>query len=258
MERKTALITGASSGLGYEFAHIYAQYGYDIVVVARSEGKLYQLKAELESRYHMKVWVFAQDLSKPDAAYEIFDFTMENNIDIEILVNNAGFGDYGNFTEFDMQKQHELLQVNIMALVELTRYFLPLMLRRKSGRVINLSSVAAFCAGPKMSLYYASKAFVRSFSEAVAEEVRGSGVSVLALCPGPTATGFEKAADMKGSKMFRFMKPKTAKEVAQAGYRASCKGKTLKYYGTMVKAMNIGARLLPRTVSRTFARMINE
>lgn len=144
-----------------------------------------------------------------------------------------------------------------MALVELTRYFLPLMLRRKSGRVINLSSVAAFCAGPKMSLYYASKAFVRSFSEAVAEEIRGSGVSVLALCPGPTATGFEKAADMKGSKMFRFIKPKTAKEVAQAGYRASSKGKTLKYYGTTVKAMNIGARLLPRTVSRTFARMIN-
>lgn len=211
MERKTALITGASRGLGYEFAHIYAQHGYDIVVVARSAGKLYQLKAELESRYHMKVWVFAQDLSKPDAAYEIFDFTMENDIDIEILVNNAGFGDYGNFTEFDMQKQHELLQVNIMALVELTRYFLPLMLRRKSGRVINLSSVAAFCAGPKMSLYYASKAFVRSFSEAVAE----------------------------------------------AGYRSSCKGKTLKYYGITVKAMNIGARLLPRTVSRTFARMIN-
>lgn len=212
MDRKTALITGASRGLGYEFAHIYAQHGYDIVVVARSAGKLYQLKAELESRYHMKVWVFAQDLSKPDAAYEIFDFTMENDIDIEILVNNAGFGDYGNFTEFDMQKQHELLQVNIMALVELTRYFLPLMLRRKSGRVINLSSVAAFCAGPKMSLYYASKAFVRSFSEAVAE----------------------------------------------AGYRSSCKGKTLKYYGITVKAMNIGARLLPRTVSRTFARKINE
>lgn len=257
MDRKTALITGASSGLGYEFAQIYAQHGYDLVVVARSEGKLFQLKKQLEDKYRVKVWVFAQDLSKSDAAYEVFDFTMQNNIDIEILVNNAGFGDYGNFAEFGISRQQELLQVNIVSLVELTRYFLLLMLKRKSGQIINMSSVAAFCAGPKMSLYYASKAFVRSFSEAVAEEVKGSGVSVLALCPGPTATGFEKAADMKGSKMFRFMKPKTAKQVAMAGYKAACKGKTLRYYGTSVKIMNIGSRIVPRAVSRKFARMIN-
>lgn len=248
---------GASSGLGYEFAQIYAQHGYDLVVVARSEGKLFQLKKKLEEQYRIKVWVFAQDLSKQNAAYEVFDFTIQNNIDIEILVNNAGFGDYGNFAEFGISRQQELLQVNIVSLVELTRYFLPLMLKRKSGQIINMSSVAAFCAGPKMSLYYASKAFVRSFSEAVAEEVKDSGVSVLALCPGPTATGFEKAADMKVSKMFRFMKPKTAKQVAMAGYKSSCKGRTLCYYGASVKMMNIGSRIVPRSVSRKFARMIN-
>lgn len=147
-----------------------------------------------------------------------------------------------------------MLQVNIVSLVELTRYFLLLMLKRKSGRILNVSSVAAICAGPKMSLCYASKAFVRSFSEEVAEEVKGSGVRVLALCPRPTATGFEKAAGMKE---FRFLKPKTAKEVAMAGYKASCKGKTLRYYGTSVNIMNVGARLLPRAVPRKFARIIN-
>lgn len=257
MERKTVLITGASSGLGYEFAHIYAKNGYDLVVVARSEGKLFQLKKELEETCGIRVWVFAQDLSRQDAAYEVFDFTLQNDLDIEILVNNAGFGDYGNFAEFSMERQQELLQVNIVSLVELTRYFLPLMIKRNSGRVINMSSVAAFCAGPEMSLYYASKAFVRSFSEAVAEEVKGSGVHVLALCPGPTATGFEKAADMETSKMFRFIKPKTAKQVAMAGYKASCRGKTLRYYGAEVKMMNIAARLLPRAVTRKFARAIN-
>lgn len=257
MENKTALITGASSGLGCEFAHIYAQHGYDIVAVARNESKLYHLKEELEEKYGIKVWVLVRDLSKSDAAYEVFDFTLENQIDIEILVNNAGFGDYGNFAEFDAQKQSNLLQVNIVSLVELTRYFLPLMLKRKSGRIINMSSVAAFCAGPKMSLYYASKSFVRSFSEALSEEVKGSGVSVLALCPGPTATGFEQAANMKTSKMFRFVKPKTAKEVALAGYKASCQGKALRYYGATVKMMNIGSRLLPRSLSRKFAKIIN-
>lgn len=257
MERKTALITGASGGLGYEFAHIYAENGYDLVVVARSESKLLQLKKELEDAYGIRVWVFAQDLSKQNAAYEVYDFTMQNKIDIEILVNNAGFGDYGNFTDFSITRQQELLQVNIISLVELTRYFLPLMVKRKSGHVINMSSVAAFCAGPKMSLYYSSKAFVRSFSEAVAEEVKGNGVNVLALCPGPTATGFEKAADMTASKMFHFVKPNTAKEVAMAGYKASCRGKTLRYYGASVKIMNIAARLLPRTVTRKFAKLIN-
>jgi len=254
---KTALITGASSGLGWEFAKIYAREGYNLVIVARSEDKLNELKTELEEKYKNKVWVCAQDLSAIDAASKVFNFTLENQINVDVLVNNAGFGDYGHFHEFDPQRQKELLQVNIVALVQLTRYFLPLMVKRGYGQVLNISSIAAFCAGPKMSLYYASKEFVRSFSEAVAEEVKGTGVTVTAFCPGPTATGFEKAANMEGSKLFTVFKPAKAKDVAEAAYKAAKRGKVLKYYGVKAIFMNLGSRLMPRSVSRKFAKMVN-
>ena len=227
------------------------------MIVARREGILYKLKSELESQYRNHVEVFACDLSKADAAYEVFNYTLEKNIQIDVLVNNAGFGDFGNFWTVDIQKQTNLLQVNIVTLVQLTRYFMPGMIDRHYGKILNLSSVAAFCAGPKMSLYYASKEFVRSFSEAVAEETEGTGVSVTALCPGPTATGFEKAADMKDSKMFPFFRPNDAKAVAEAGYKAMMKKKVLLYYGSSTKLMNIGARILPRSISRKFAGKIN-
>ena len=255
--RKTVLITGASGGLGLEFTKIYAREGYDLVVIARSEGKLYKLKNELETQYGCHVWVLAQDLSQPDAAYEVFNYTLEKNITVDTLVNNAGFGDFGNFWEVDAQRQTNLLQVNIMALVQLTRYFLPGMVERGCGSVLNLSSVAAFSAGPRMCLYYASKEFVRSFSEAVAEELRGTGVTVTALCPGPTATGFERAAQMRNSHMFSMFKPASAKTVAEVGFRAAQKGKVLCYYGLPTHAVNIAARLLPRSVCRRFMKKVN-
>ena len=255
--RKTVLITGASGGLGLEFARIYAREGFDLVVVARSEGKLYKLKSELETQYDCHVWVLAQDLSQPDAAYEVFNYTLEKNTTIDALVNNAGFGDFGNFWEVDAQRQTDLLQVNIMTLVQLTRYFLPGMVERRHGSVLNLSSVAAFSAGPRMCLYYASKEFVRSFSEAVAEEVRSTGVTVTALCPGPTATGFEQAAQMKNSHMFSMFKPASAAAVAEAGFRAAQKGKTLRYCGWPTHTVSIAARLLPRSVCRRFMMKVN-
>lgn len=254
---QTALITGASSGLGLEFAKIFSREGYDLVIVARREGILYKLRSQLETEYHNHVEVFACDLSEENAAYEIFNFTLEKNIQVDVLVNNAGFGDFGNFWTVDSQRQRDLLQVNIVSLVQLTRYFMPGMTERHYGKILNLSSVASFCAGPKMSLYYASKEFVRSFSEAIAEEAKGTGVSVTALCPGPTATGFEKAAEMKNSKMFTFFHPDTAKEVAEAGYKAMMQKKVLRYYGISTKLMNIGARIAPRSISRKFAKKIN-
>ncbi|MCB6435853.1 SDR family NAD(P)-dependent oxidoreductase [Thomasclavelia ramosa] len=255
--KKTALITGASSGLGLEFAKIYAKNEYNLLIIARSEGKLYQLKTEIEKTYGVEVVVYAKDLSEKDAGYDIFDFCLENSIQVDVLVNNAGFGDFSNFVEADWEKQYNMVQVNIVTLMQLTRCFAPLMVKRKNGRILNLSSVAAFCAGPKMSVYYASKEYVRSFSEALAEELKGTGVTVTALCPGPTSTGFEMAAEMKNSKMFTFFKPATAKEVAEAGFKACEKGKTLKYYGISTKLMNIGSRLIPRSVSRKFAMKIN-
>lgn len=254
---QTALITGASSGLGLEFAKIFSREGYDLVIVARREGILYKLRSQLETEYHNHVEVFACDLSEEGAAYEIFNFTLEKNIQVDVLVNNAGFGDFGNFWTVDSQRQRALLQVNIVSLVQLTRYFMPGMTERHYGKILNLSSVASFCAGPKMSLYYASKEFVRNFSEAIAEEAKGNGVSVTALCPGPTATGFEKAAKMKNSKMFTFFHPATPKEVAEAGYKAMMQKKVLRYYGISTKLMNIGARIAPRSISRKFAGKIN-
>ena len=254
---QTALITGASSGLGLEFAKIFSREGYDLVIVARREGILYKLRSQLETEYHNHVEVFACDLSEEGAAYKIFNFTLEKNIQVDVLVNNAGFGDFGNFWTVDSQRQRALLQVNIVSLVQLTRYFMPGMTERHYGKILNLSSVASFCAGPKMSLYYASKEFVRNFSEAIAEEAKGNGVSVTALCPGPTATGFEKAAKMKNSKMFTFFHPATPKEVAEAGYKAMMQKKVLRYYGISTKLMNIGARIAPRSISRKFAGKIN-
>ena len=243
-KHKTALITGASGGLGFEFAKILAGRKYDLVLVARNEGKLYALKNDLETKYGISVYVCAADLSVVDVALDVFNYTLEHELQIDVLINNAGFGDTGCFAESDWQKQYEMVQVNITALMQLTYLFLTPMIERGEGRIMNLSSVAAFCAGPDMSIYYASKAFVRSFSEAVAEEVKGTGVTVTALCPGPTATGFEKAASMKsGSQMFR--RAASAAEVAKSGIKAMEKGKVLLYQGTFTKLMSFGTRLHP-------------
>lgn len=255
-KKETALITGASSGLGLEYAKIFAREGYDLVVVARNEGKLYALKNELEQAYGCTVHVCAQDLSVIDAAQEVFDFTLEQGVSVDVLVNNAGFGDFGDFATCDWAKQFNMVQVNIVAMMQLTELFVGPMIARGHGRILNMSSVASFSAGPKMSVYYASKEYVRCFSEAIADELKGTGVTVTALCPGPTSTGFEKAAAMKGSRMFAF-KPATAADVAEAGYNALMKGKVLRYYGAFTNLANIGARLVPRSVSRSFARWIN-
>ena len=256
MSKHTALITGASGGLGLEFARICAAKKYDLVLVARNEGKLYALKNELESAHGVAVHVCSADLSVTDAALDVFDFCRERELPVDILINNAGFGDAGSFADRDWQKQYEMIQVNIMALMQLTHSFLKPMIEHGYGRILNLSSVAAFCAGPDMSVYYASKAFVSSFSEAIAEEVKGTGVTVTAICPGPTATGFEKAAAMKsGSTMFR--KAASAASVAEAGIRAMEKGKALLYQGLFTKLAALGARIAPRAVTRKFARKMN-
>ena len=254
--KETALITGASSGLGLEFAKLCAMDGYDLLLVARNEGKLYKVKNELENAYSVKVSVFACDLSRQDAARDVYDFTLEHEQDIGVLINNAGFGDAGRFWQRDWERQYQMVQLNITALMQLTHCFLKPMVQKGRGKILNISSVAAFSAGPYMSIYYASKAFVRSFSEAVAEEVKGTGVTVTGLCPGPTATGFEKNAGM-GANSTMFRNAASAEDVARAGYRAMQKGKVLYYHGAFTKCMNIGARLLPRSISRKFAAKMN-
>ena len=255
--KRTALITGASGGLGLEFARLCAIDGDDLVLVARSKGKLDAIAEELSSKYGVQVTLFPCDLSAKDAALEVYEYTQSKGLNVDILINNAGFGDAGPFAYSDWKKQYNMVQLNITALMQMTHIFIKPMLERGYGKILNMSSVAAFSAGPDMSIYYASKEFVRSFSEAVAEEVKGNGVTVTAFCPGPTATGFEKAASME-SKSTMFKHAASADQVASVGYAAMMKGKVLSYCGMLVKTANIGSRLLPRSISRKCARYMNK
>src|SRR5581483_11195724 len=196
--RKTALVTGASSGIGMEFARLLARDGYHVFLVARSEEPLKVMAREIGS-----ATVLVADLASPDAPRHVFDSAGP----VDILINNAGFGLSGAFAETDLGRELEMIQVNIAALTALTKLFLKPMIERRSGRIVNVASTAAFQPGPLMAVYYATKAYVLSFSEAVADELRGSGVTVTALCPGPTATGFAERAGMTRSRLFTLVRP---------------------------------------------------
>lgn len=252
----TALITGASGGIGAELARLFARDKYNLVLVARSEEKLAALKAELEAAYGVRVLAFAQDLSESGSAAHVADFIKTESLTIDVLVNNAGFGDWGFFAESSLEKQREMMQLNVVTLTELVHLFLPDMLARKSGRVLNVASVASFMPGPKMSVYYASKAFVRSFSEALAVEVRGTGVTVTALCPGPVSTDFWNRAEAGSSSLFKHLVFADAKSVARCGYRAMQRGRVLAIPGAATKFFVLLSKLLPRTWVRTLVYLI--
>lgn len=255
---KTALITGASGGIGLEIARLFAQDGYNVILVARNVERLVRVKRAIEKRYGVKAFVFACDLTEENACERVFKFVRVNSLEIDALVNNAGFGDRAPFAESDWQRQYEMIKLNIVALMQLTHKLLPSMIKRGEGKILNVASVASFCAGPDMSVYYASKAFVRSFSEAVAEEVRGHGVTVTALCPGPVKTGFERAANLEGANMFKLLHAANARDVALCGYRAMMSGRTLKYYGIAAKAMSFAVRAVPRCLCRKVAGKVNQ
>lgn len=191
----TALITGASAGIGATFAQELASRQTDLVLVARSADKLQQIASQLQSQYQIQVHVFVYDLTAPDAATAIYDAATEKGLEIDLLINNAGFGDYGDFAERDGDRQVKMVQLNVLALVDLTHKFLPGMRQRRSGGIINLASTAAFQPIPYFSVYAASKAFVLNFSEALWAENYKYGVKVLAVCPGPTETKFFQKAD---------------------------------------------------------------
>jgi len=255
--KKLCLITGASGGIGKEFAHIFAKNGHDLILVSRSMDKLEVLCTELKNAYGVKAIPCCTDLTSYAEIQRLYDYAKESGWQVDYLVNNAGFGDMGAFLDADWQRQQALIDLNISAVVRLTFLFGNDMKKRGFGRIINLSSVAAFSAGPYMSLYYASKSFVLSFSEALAEELKGSGVTVTALCPGPTATGFEKNANMGQSVMFSRFKPATAEQVARAGYIAVLRGKQIKYHGFVTHSFNLLTRLLPRSITRKLAKGMN-
>lgn len=219
---QTALITGASNGIGLELAKIHARQGGNLVLVARSQDKLEQLAQELSRQHQVQVTVIAQDLSLPDAAQAIFEQTEQLGIQIDLLINNAGFGGHGRFFERELAQEQKMIQVNITTLTELTHLYLHGMVARRQGKILNVSSTASFLPGPLQAVYYATKAYVTSFSQAVAEEVREFGVTVTALCPGAVATGFVEAGNLQGVDAWK--NAKTADEVAQYGYQAMMNG----------------------------------
>lgn len=242
----TALITGASSGIGYELAKIHSSKKGNLVLVARRIDKLNSLKVELEQQYGVAVEVLEKDLSAKNAAQEVFDFTQSKNIQIDYLINNAGFGDYGPFINTSWNKQEMMLDLNITTLTHLCHLYLGEMTKRKSGKILNVASTAAFQPGPLMSVYYATKAYVLHFTEAIANEVKDKGITMTALCPGPTESGFYAAASLEGSKLLEGKKIPTSKSVAIYGYDAMLRGKVVAIHGLMNKLLSFSIRLTPR------------
>jgi short-subunit dehydrogenase len=223
MRGKTALITGASAGIGWELAFLHAKSGGDIVAVARREERLEQLKTELESKYQVKVYVLVKDLSEAGAASDIYSEIKSAGITVDYLINNAGFGGLGRFSERDMQKDIDMIKVNVIALTELTRLFVPDFIDKNEGRILNVSSIASLMPGPVQAVYYATKAYVTSLSNALAEELHDTGVTVTTLLPGPTETEFGKVSGMQKTKAF--IHKSTAESVARDGYRGMLKGR---------------------------------
>jgi short-subunit dehydrogenase len=249
-----ALITGASQGIGYEFTKLFAADGYPLVLVARDEPRLSQIASELSTKHGIQVRVLAKDLSKPSAPSEIFDELQREKISVGILVNNAGFGFQGPFLDLDWQKQSDLVQVNITALAHLTHLFAKPMLARREGRVLNVASTASFVPGPFMAMYYASKAFVESFSQALAEELAGTGVTVTAVCPGFTRSQFQARAGIQRAEGFPMME---AGDVARLGYRGTMRGKRLVITGWMNKLLVWSSGMIPRSRLASVAARLN-
>lgn len=242
-----ALITGASGGIGMELARLFAADGHDLLLVARRQERLDSLKTELEAAHGVAVTALAVDLSETGAAQAVFSFARERSLRVDALVNNAGFGDWGFFAESDLPKQRRMIELNVTALTELSRLFLPEMIERGSGRVLNVASVASFMPGAKMSVYYATKAFVRSFSEALSVELKKSetGVTVTALCPGPVRTDFWETAEAGKSRLLKYFLFTDAKSVARYGYNAMKKGRAVALPGFLVRAGVALVKILP-------------
>ncbi len=253
---QTALITGASTGIGYELAILFARDQYNLVLVARSGPRLTQVAEELRQQHGIAVKTIPLDLGLPQASQNLFEETQREGINVDILVNNAGYGRSGKFAEIPPEEDFGQIQLNVTALTLLTRLYVGPMLERRSGKVMNVASTAAFQPGPLMAVYYATKAYVLSFSEAIADELRGTGVTVTCFCPGPTLTEFQKRAQTENSRLFKQLAPMDAKTVAADGYRALMAGKTLEISGFKNWLVAESVRFAPRKVVTAISRWV--
>ena len=253
--KKTALITGASSGLGKEFAKIHAKNGGDLVIVARSKDKLEKLKTKLEKKYNVHVSVIVKDLTEPNAAQEVYNFVKFSKIEIDYLINNAGFGGIGKFHERDWSKDFSMIQLNIVALTDLCRKFIPDFVDRNSGKILNVSSTASLMAGPMQAVYFATKAYVTSFSNAIAEELHDTKVTVTNLMPGATETDFGKTSGMDKTDLFK--NTASAKDVAQDGYDGMLKGE-LDVISGITFAQKIMLKTIPITPKKVLLPQIRK
>src|SRR5882672_6597167 len=256
--QQTALITGASGGIGYELAKLFARDRYNLVLVARSGDKLIQLADDLQRQFGIVVKTVALDLAAVPSPQFLFDQLRREAIAIDILVNNAGYGSFGGFASMSLEDALGQINLNITALTALTRLFLPSMVERRSGKIMNVASTAGFQPGPLMAVYYATKAYVISFSEALANELYGKGVTVTCLCPGATETGFAGRAGNDQSRLFKKLRPMDAKTVARAGYRGLLKGKTLVIPGFRNWLVAESIRVSPRKVVTAISRWVSE
>ncbi len=253
----TALITGASGGIGYELAKLFARDRHNLVLVARSADKLAQVAKELEP-LGVTVRTIALDLAQPPAPKFLFDQLQRESLPIDILINNAGFGAYGDLAQMPESEILGQIQLNITALTQLTRLFLPPMVFRRSGRIMNVASTAAFQPGPHMAVYYATKAYVLSFSEAIANELRSSGVTVTCFCPGATETGFASRAGNDKTRLFKQLGGMKVDQVALDGYRAVMEGRTLAISGAHNWLVAQSTRFAPRKLVTAISRWISE
>ena len=253
---KSALVTGAASGIGYELALLLAKDDYKLILVDIDADKLTEVKNEIDRNFNVDVSILIKDLSIPNIAPEIISEI--DNQPIDVLINNAGFGLFGSFSETNWERESEMLHVHIITTTHLTKLILKGMVKRGSGRILNVSSLAGFLPGPLMSIYYASKGYMLSFSEAIANELKGTGVSVTALCPGPTKTGFQETVSENASENKISFNMACAKQVSNYGYKAMLKGKTYAIPGVFNKFLAVLPRFISRNAVASLVRKVQE
>ncbi len=253
--KKVALITGASSGIGKEFAKIHAEKGGDMILVARSKDKLEALKTALETQHSIQVEVICKDLGQPNAPKEVYDEVISRGIEIEYLINNAGFGGYGKFHERQWEQDLAMIHLNIVALTALTRFFLPEFVKRNQGKILNVSSTASFLPGPLQAVYFATKAYVTFFSNAIAEELYDTNITVTTLMPGATATEFAKTSGMDKTNLFE--KTVSARSVAEDGYNGMLKGK-LDVVSGLTTSQKWMMKMVPFTPKKLLLKQIRQ